>query len=193
LNLFFDLETTGLPNDADGNRLDWEKDYNEFPHIVEIAWKTGKKIHHYLVAPQGKYRVPLASTAIHGITNARAEKEGKTIEWILEQIIADAMVAEKIIGHNVYFDTSVLKANALRTFGRKGLALESLEAFGKDKRVCTMRLGRRLKGGKWPKLQELYVWFFGEEFSGAHGAKEDVLACERIYKELVKRGEHEYH
>lgn len=163
----------------------------EFPHIVEIAWKTGKKVNRYLVKPDG-YKVPKAATAIHGISHEQAMAEGKPLRWILEQVIADAFVSKKVIGHNTYFDSSVLKANVLREFGpTSSWANKAKKAFDKHKRVCTMRLSRRIMGGRWPKLQAAHVYFFGEEFEGAHGAAEDVLACERIYKELKRMGEHD--
>jgi len=42
-------------------------------------------------------------------------------------------------------------------------------------------------GLKWPKLQELYFFLFGETFVGAHDAAYDVKATRKCYYEIIKR------
>jgi hypothetical protein len=41
---------------------------------------------------------------------------------------------------------------------------------------------------KWPKLQELHKFLFGEEFTGAHSALDDVKATRRCYYAMKERG-----
>ena len=41
-------------------------------------------------------------------------------------------------------------------------------------------------GYKYPKLEELYKYFFGCNFDGAHDAQEDIRATLRCYIQLCK-------
>ena len=106
------------------------------------------------------------------------------------------MEAEKIIAHNGYFDISITKANVWREIESDVFRATTIKSFHKDKRIDTMMKTIKFcalpfpngRGGfKWPKLEELYFKLFNESFP-AHNAKEDVLATERCYLELVKRG-----
>lgn len=36
---FFDCETTGVPEKG----LKWDADFNQFPHVVQLAWAFGDK------------------------------------------------------------------------------------------------------------------------------------------------------
>src|SRR5688572_30511024 len=150
--LYFDCETTGLP----AKDQKWDEHYKDFPHIVSLAWKTGKKVNHHIVKPDG-YKIPKEATAIHGITTQHALAQGRPVQEVVCEFLEDAIVAEKVVAHNTYFDSSIIKANTLRTFGTDSMqAALVCEGLHKDKRLDTMKIGHRLMKGKWPSLVELH-------------------------------------
>lgn len=191
----FDTETTGLaPKGAN-----WETDYEEFPHIVQLSWKRSdqEEVNDFIIKPDG-YEIPKPASDIHGITTEKAIREGVCFDQLINTFINDVLIADKVIGHNIYFDTSNLKANVLR-FIKRGLLdnsdIDSIsQGLDKSKRVDTMMktisycgIPREYGGGyKFPKLTELYKKLFNKEFD-AHNSRNDVLATERCYLGLVKR------
>lgn len=50
---FFDCETTGVP--AKG--LKWDADFNQFPHVVQLAWAFGDKERSFIIKPDN-YEIP---------------------------------------------------------------------------------------------------------------------------------------
>lgn len=185
--LFFDIETTGLPP----KNSDWKVDFMRFPHIASISWiNTLGRMRNYIIKPNG-YEIPIEATNIHGITNEQALKEGFKLDSVLMKFYYDAIGATIIVGHNMYFDTSIIKANVLRG---KVFPIEAFnKALDKSKRIDTMFRTIKFvnakfkdgRGGKWPTLIELYAKLFNEEFD-AHNSKDDVLATKRCYEELIK-------
>jgi DNA polymerase III epsilon subunit-like protein len=197
--LFFDVETTGLPPKG----AKYDTDYIDFPYIVQIAWQLcydDKKVvseANHIVAPNG-WKIPEDSIEIHGITNEKAIDTGIDLKDALRRFIIDSQKADKIVAHNVYFDTSVIKACMLKLeidaeIGNKALS--------KEKRICTMMKtikfvearyrnadGTEGRIGKWPSLDELYFKLFKEEFVDQHDAMADVRAVNRCYWELIKLG-----
>ena len=184
--LYFDTETTGLPP----KEAEYEKDYLLFPRIVQFSWSMNGVTKAYVIKPEG-YEIPEESAAIHGITTAMAKEKGVSIKAVLREFVIDAYCAEKILAHNIYFDTSVIKSEILRL---SHLHFQKLawDAMDKEKRIDTMRStmkfvdARNDKGGmKFPSLSELYYKLFKETFS-AHDAKADVEALIRCHEELIK-------
>lgn len=193
MNLFFDTETTGL-----FDKMDWRTEYKKFPRIVTISWKLhGKPMKSFIVNQNGK-KIPLDAIAIHGITDRHANdpKLTQPLSYVLTEFMIDADQADNIIGHNIYYDTAMIQAEALRLFGKAHENAEKMEeVVHKDKRVCTIRAAMQLRvvAGedkrvfkKWPTLIELHQYLFGVGFD-AHNAVDDVLACEKCYYELKKR------
>ena len=175
--LVFDTETTGLPTN-----LSWETDYNQFPHIVQIAWDKDGQEQSFIIKPDG-YEIP--KDMIHGISQERAMKEGVAIEIILGWFINLALQSGKLVAHNIYFDTSIIKANALRVGFPKDAIIK---AFDKSKRYDTMKEGQKyLSWKKWPKLGELYYELFNKYIENQHTALADVRATKECYEELIKR------
>lgn len=175
--LFFDTETTGLP-EKDHN---WEIHYDVFPYIVQIAWIMGDVENEHIIKPES-WHIPADAVKIHGINENRAICEGESNVEVLTNFLEDAKKADIIVGHNIYFDTSIIKANLLRLGFDK---TEISDAMHKDKRFCTMQKSRKLFG-KWPKLIELHEHLFGMDFEDAHTALGDVKATQKCYYELIK-------
>lgn len=188
--LVFDSETTGLP--AKG--ANYAIDFNQFPHVVQLAWWINGVHKSYIVKPDG-WEIPEEATKIHGITTEQALKEGVPFAKIADEYIHDCMVADIIIGHNIYFDSSIIKANILR-LGMPNYYNDLVEpAMDKSKRICTMMKTIKFvdakfengRGGKFPRLEELYEKLFDDSFP-AHNAHEDVKATLRCVEELLKIG-----
>ncbi len=186
----FDAETTGLPP-KNGN---YETDFLNFPYILSLAWKCIKdgqesETFHYFINQEGR-KVPAEATAINGITDADCEASKFDTFSTLVQFMMDIDQSDYVVGFNIYFDTSIIKANILRIIsgGKTPIAMyeKMTELLHKDKRIDVMRVCHKHFGGKWPKLSEAYFKLFKEEFP-AHNAKEDVDATCRILMELVRR------
>lgn len=194
MKLVYDTETTGLP--------DFKKRSNdpEQPHLVQLALiefdDDGNQARHrcVLVRPDG-WEIPEEVTAIHGITQERAAREGipedKAVAlYIMAQGRADIRVA-----HNESFDRRIMRIAMTRAGYAKDfiLAIEGRESF------CTMNASRRLVNlppsekmmaknmtqPKPPSLAECIQHFFGEKLAGAHDALIDAQACARIYFHIL--------
>lgn len=181
--MFLDIETTGLPpRDAA-----WETEYHRFPYIVSIAYKIGDLVVDQIINQEGR-DIPEAATRIHGVSNAQAKLSKKYLEDVINDLIKHATGVKHVVGHNIYFDTSIIKANTVRRFGRYSMHDTKVDkVLDYHKRIDLVHKGKKLTGGKWPKLIELHKILFGEGFD-AHKALNDVLATERCFYELHKRG-----
>jgi len=188
---FFDCETTGAP--AKG--LKWEENFNQFPHIVQIAWSLGDKERSFIVKPNG-WIIPEDVVEIHGITTERALSEGIPFEIIIDEFLMDSASAKLICAHNIYFDTSLIKADILRVCGKDYYDAKADNALYKGKRIDTMMKTIKFVGalysngrpGKFPRLEELYAKLFEGETFMAHNALEDVKALRRCLPKLVELG-----
>lgn len=183
MNLYLDIETTGLVPKG----LNWEKDYNQFPHIVSIAWKLNGIEKEYIIHQEGR-EIPLEVSAIHGITTEMANDPAKTksFEDVMTEFLMDSLQATKMIGHNIYFDSSIIKASVLRKYGEHSPESATVKLIlDKDRRIDTMKRGIPLNEGRWPKLTVLYKILFNEEYP-AHNALADVNATERVHNKLIE-------
>src|SRR5690606_20429125 len=102
--IVFDTETTGLPKD-------WNRPYTDtdnWPRVVQIAWqlhdKNGALIEakDYLIKPEG-FDIPFNAEEIHGISTLLAEKEGISLDKMLEEFNEVLKKAKFIVGQNVGF------------------------------------------------------------------------------------------
>lgn len=188
---FFDCETTGIP--AKG--LKWDEHFNQFPHVVQLAWSLDGKEKSFIIKPDG-YEIPAEVVAIHGITTERAIAEGVPFAVVVDEFLIDAAAAPLVCAHNIYFDTSMIKANILRNCGKVYYDAKAEDALHKGKRIDTMMKTIKFVGalyengrpGKFPRLEELYAKLFEGETFAAHNALEDVRALRRCVPELVELG-----
>lgn len=185
--LFFDTETTGLPKN-------WKApitDLNNWPRMIQIAWilcnEDGKRIEaeDYIIKPEN-FKIPLDASRVHGISTEKAITEGKDLELILTKFNELVEEAEYIVAHNISFDEKILGAELLR----KNIKSD----FAKKKKLCTMKSSTNYcklsgpYGYKWPKLSELHIKLFGEDFDEAHDASVDINATEKCFWEMRKIG-----
>ena len=189
--LFFDTETTGIPDRA----ANWETDFAGYPHVVQMAWVHGCKVENHIIRPDG-WEIPEETVEIHGITTEYALEHGEPFELVVDMFINDCHNAGLICGHNIHFDTGIVKANILRSLGRTYYDANDVEsALYKGKRIDTMRstmkwVDARNSWGKlkFPNLGELYSRCFPGETFPAHDALEDVKAVARCLPVILEQG-----
>jgi exonuclease RNase T and DNA polymerase III len=186
--LFFDTETTGIPNDYKApctNTDNW-------PRLIQLGWlltdAAGRILSegNHIVRPDG-FEIPKAASDVHGITTEFALENGKPLLDVIFAFGADLNQADCMVGHNLDYDLHIVGAEYVR------LGYDSRIMFARPT-LCTMQAtiqfcnipGRF--GPKWPKLMELYTKLFGQEFDGAHDAMADIVATKDCFFELIRRG-----
>lgn len=191
-----DCETTGLP--AKGHVYD--KDFMAYPYIVTFAYKIDNQpVEEFIINQEGR-QIPPEATAIHGVTNEMCAASPHLLSDVLGAFIFKASGADFSIGHNIYFDTSTIKANVLRMIQLNGITQEFYghieEILHKDRRVDTMQKtisfcnlpGQYAGQKKWPKLTELHEKLFPGETFDAHTSGADVEATYKCYLKLKELG-----
>ncbi len=188
--LFFDTETSGLPNFNERAR------HESQPHIVQLAAMltddSGSVLesHNVIVKPDG-WSIPKEVSDIHGITNEKAQcglPEKQVASLLMEMVRKSSLM----VAHNVQFDKFIARI-ALR---RHELFTDAEDAWWKSLQTfCTMktmtdrvRIPHTNGGGfKWPKLTEAFEFAFKHKLDGAHDALVDVMACRELYF-WIKKG-----
>lgn len=185
--LFFDTETTGLPKS-------WKApvtDLNNWPRLVQIAWiaydKQGNKIDgkNYIIRPEG-FTIPLEASKVHGISTERANQEGQILSNVLNEFERVIKNSENLVAHNMSFDEKIVGAEFLRNKMDNLIAMKN--------KICTMQSSTNFcaipgpYGPKWPKLSELHLKLFGQEFEEAHNAAADINATAKCFWELRRLG-----
>jgi len=159
--LFFDTETTGLPRS-------WNAPISEldnWPRMVQIAWLV---------------------YGLHGITTDMALERGVPLRAVLQEFSRVVDESTMVIAHNMDFDEKIVGAELLR----KNVPCALFER----PRFCTMKSTTdfcripRKHGYKRPKLSELHLSLFGENFAHAHNAIADVAVCAKCFFELRRIG-----
>ena len=188
--LFFDTETTGLPNN-------WNapvSDTGNWPRMVQLAillYEPNGSLaesKNYIIKPEG-YTIPSDVSQIHGITTERALREGIELSNVLSTFEALAAKATSLVAHNMEFDEKILGCEFLRITGR--------EPLSSKQKFCTMKSPNILRycalpplrygSYKWPKLSELHYKLFGSYFDNAHNASVDIQVTAKCFFELRKR------
>lgn len=185
--LFFDTETTGTPKNYKAPATD----LNNWPRVIQLAWvfydTEEKQIASscLLIRPHG-WEIPKEKFWIdNGFSTEKSLAEGVRIETALDGFINAVNSANLLIAHNLQFDLPIMQAEMIRA----GMAAQN-----KPKRFCTMQASTNIcklpgqYGFKWPKLEELHKYLFGESFEGAHNALEDVRATARCFFEMKRKG-----
>ena len=187
MNIFFDTETTGVPRNYNAP----VSDVDNYPRLVQLGYvlvNNGKVLHQYeaIIKPDG-FEIPQGASRVNGISTEKALNEGEDLVKVLDEFKFWAKASDKLIGHNVKFDCSIMGAEYWRKHGFDPLA--------EKKKVCTMLSGAKFVGipgnygkYKYPKLQELYRALFLKDFPQTHTARDDILHTVECYDEMVKRG-----
>jgi len=187
--LFFDTETTGLPRNWQSSASDLEN----WPRLVQIAWvlyENGVEAssRDFIIKPEG-FSIPIDASNIHGITTERAEREGASLQLVLNEFQDLVARADFLVAHNISFDEKIVGAEFLRKNMPNDLVSK--------KTICTKEISTNFcaipsvhgrSGYKWPKLSELHLKLFGAELVDFHNALADVNAVVKCFWELKKRG-----
>lgn len=195
MKLFFDTETTGLPDKRA------ELHSASQPHLVQMALELtendGSPVHSVSMIIDPGVEIPKGASDIHGITTEKARGVGFKPSTAVAIFNHLAQRATEFVAHNIEFDAKIMTIAGLRNgFNFRGCF------EGNDAVSCTMlqaapivnlppterMLQYGFNGPKNPTLGEAYSFLFGEELVGAHDALIDVRACKRIYFELNKTG-----
>src|SRR5512137_871 len=109
--LFLDTETTGFPARWDAPCADTAN----WPRLVQIAWVRAdaggqlfdEQVH--VVRPLG-FSIPKDAERIHGISTARALREGRALGGVLGQFAAALDQSSVVVAHNLACDEYVVAA-----------------------------------------------------------------------------------
>jgi DNA polymerase-3 subunit epsilon len=188
--LVFDTETTGLPN------FKAPADDPSQPHICQLAFvlldksfeevacfKSLRKLHDGVVMDEGAQKA-------HGLTIEQCNVNGLPISSLLDVFEAFYRQSEFRVAHNLAFDSKLLNIENTR-YGKYYYDWKNQQT-----NICTMLVSTPIckvphptrAGNKWPKLQEAYEFFYGEQFSGAHDALVDVRATAKVLRKLAEDG-----
>lgn len=187
--LIFDTETTGLPKDWNAPITDSDN----WPRCVQLAWQVHDEmgqlveVKNYIIKPEG-YDIPFNASKIHGITTERAQMQGMSLEFVLNEFNTALKKSKFVVGHNVGFDVNIMGAEFYRKSIDSPLGeMKSLDSCTEvTAELCQIPGGR---GGKFklPKLEELHHFLFHEGFNEAHNASADVEATARCFLELIRK------
>lgn len=185
--LFFDTETTGLPQNYNAP----SSDIKNWPRLIQLSWIITDQFqnilakHNHIIKPNG-FVIPNESMSVHGISTEYAKINGENLDEVLDLFESDIKSAKYIIGHNIDFDKKIIEAE----FYRENKVLSWKGTIS----LCTMKSAidfcklRNFYGYRYPKLQELYNKLFGTDFENAHNAFSDISATVKCFWEMVKRG-----
>lgn len=192
MELFFDVETTGLPKRGSSC---FDLDAYSKARIVSMAWILRSK--HEIVSQ--RYSIiqqedslagphisePLGASYIHGINRCMTREFGKALSPVLKDFVSDVESSDIVIAHNLDFDIGVVASELYR------LELDPSTLLN-HKSHCTMKSNtglvkknfpnsKSLTTYKWPRLSELYEFCFHEPMKGAHNALADVENTAKCY------------
>jgi len=185
--LFFDLETTGLPEKISFFKYYPYRDLSKYKksRIVQFSWiitdhdYQNKREYDHIIRPTD-FKIPLDSTNIHGITHDHAILNGHHLEHVVDDFVRDLLSVDQIIGHNVNFDLAILR-NELYRINRKDV----IRLTYQKTIYCTMYNAQKQGLSKrYPKLITLYNDLTGKELEGAHNSLNDVRATIEVHKAM---------
>jgi DNA polymerase III epsilon subunit-like protein len=192
--LFFDLETTGLPE----RRVSTYGSYfppREFAHynecrVVTIAWiiyqdEQKLKESYYIVYPDG-FVSSQRALEVHKITDEIAREKGIPLLQILKEFESDLVTCDQILSYNLEFDFNVLLAECwrykVRTLIKRMKACDNCCIMIKSKTEIGIIGG---VNKRYYKLEEVYRHLFGnKEFQTSHNALDDTRRCIDVFFKL---------
>lgn len=191
LALFYDTETTGLPDFKQPSEAPHQPHVTQFgARLVDLDTREIHGTLDVIVRPQG-WTIPDDIAAIHGITTEKALAVGVPEPLALRMLLDMWECSEVRIGHNESFDARIVRIAQ----HRYGLAESELVAWKGGTAQCTQIAStpilkltpteKMLKAGfnknKSANLGEAFEFFTGRPLQGAHSALIDVDACMAVW------------
>ncbi|WP_167957091.1 3'-5' exonuclease [Anaerosporobacter faecicola] len=159
----FDIETTGLHPEQD-----------EIIEIGAVRYREGVPVESYTSFIRPKARVSEKITEITGITNDILLGERECTE-VLPEFLA-FVKDDVVIGHNVRFDHSFIKLQA-----------ELQQRTFRNKAIDTLYLAKKLHPDLESRSLAAMCQYYGIINERAHRAKEDAVACAKLYELLLQQ------
>ena len=189
LALFYDTETTGLPDFKAPSEAAHQ------PHIVQLAallvdLDTRHTIQSMdvIVRPDG-WTIPDEVAAVHGITTEHAADVGIP-ERMAVEIFMELWAGRNRVAHNQQFDARILRIALIRHLDNEAADIWKAGTFEctaiMATPICALPPTDKMKAvgrfhHKTPNLGEAYRHFTGNDLQNAHSAMADVLACRDVY------------
>ena len=191
LVLVFDTETNGFIKGDTGN-------LDDFPHIVQLSFilydtisKEMIECCDFIINCEKKFKIPIETTNIHGITEEISINQGVSIRTALQKFYDTLRKANYLVAHNIQFDDNMVQIE-FRRLGLDGQYLMSETNLNRLEQYCTMKNSKNLcklpvksKTGvlyyKNPKQSELHEYLFGTLPENLHNSLNDVLVCLRCF------------
>lgn len=178
LKLFYDTETTGLP--------DWKNpsEAEHQPHLTELCAMLVDvdddhrvvEVFETLVKPNG-WIIPDDVVALNGITTEIATASGMAESFAFAEFLAMLDKADESLAYNKTFDERIVRIGLKRYFDDA-----TADAFKASPSSCVMQAARKRMGGKMPTLAEALHHFTGETLEGAHRARIDCVATIQVHR-----------
>jgi len=183
--LVFDTETTGLPEK--GAKIN---ELNRWPYIIQLSYILYDTENNYvldirdsIIKLQKNIKIDSVSENIHKISMDISQEKGIDIKNILTSLSSVINNCDIIIGHNINFDKNIVSVE---------LARNNMNNIFQNKNFyCTMRGSKNIckipiniNGKdmyKYPKLVELYKFYFNHEPENLHNSMYDVLVTLRCF------------
>ena len=194
--LVFDTETTGLPFPKNPLIIDTQA----WPYIVQFSYLffdiSENKILHIqddIIRIPEEIPISQESINIHGITKERTLTEGIDIKDALNTFNIYLKNADIIIGHNINFDTRILRVEYIRNQMPHNFIINNRRKVEyctmlNSINICKIPFANPKKAYsdyKYPKLSELYYHLFKEKANNLHNSMADVFICFRAYCALA--------
>lgn len=171
--LVFDTETTDIIK----NSL---QSLDRQPRVIEIFALSldgeGQEIGSYHSFFNPGIKISKEVQAITNIDDSMV-KDAPAFRLKADEIIELIEDHDEVVAHNASFDTSVMNFEFKRV--AKSVQWPSV--------ICTVEATEYMKGHRM-KLADLHEFLFGEKFSGAHRAENDVRALARCFLKLRELG-----
>lgn len=196
--MFFDIETTGLPEKAKNTKTKYfppeEILHYDSSRMVSIAWIVYNQNKQKLfskqryILPDGFISHPRA-LEVHGITDEYAKENGLPIQTVMDEFYKDLQGCSMLAGYNVNFDYFITLSECYRYHFKD---LINLLISKKVKIECVQRkcinkiINIQAKRKFYPRLEEVYRQLFNDQnFNTSHDALDDTLRCAEVYFKLI--------
>lgn len=183
--LIFDTETTGLPER--GAKIN---DLSRWPFIIQLSYILYDTENNYvldisdsIIKLDKNIKINPISESIHKISMNISQEKGIDITKVLNNFKHSVRECDIIIGHNINFDKNIVLVELARNnmnniFKNKNFYC----TMHGSKNICKIPISINGKNiFKYPKLIELYKFYFKDEPQNLHNSMYDVLVTLRCF------------